>query len=114
MLDLLAEANAWIEDNLLALDSAITQSLKAALEKLIDLGHHVSVGGVLLHGLRSSAHMHADVAGPGFGDQFPHSGVLPIGMDVIDDTGSGCQGLPGHPNFHCVNRNWNVQLAREL
>src|SRR5581483_8950865 len=60
-----------------------------------DLGHHVVVAGVDLHGGRRALHVHEDVTGAGRGHEREHGRVAP-GGDVVDDGGTRLEGGGGH------------------
>src|SRR5260370_42603694 len=107
MLDLLSEANAWIEYNLLAAHSATVQLQQTILEERFDLADHISIAGIDLHRLGRPPHMHTHVTGAGFGYQSPHRRVSSVRSDVIDDAGSCSQRSSRNFDLHCINGNRN-------
>ena len=57
-----SEADAWVGDNSVTCDSRFFQRIQAGRKKIADVGNHVVVMRIGLHGLWSAQNMHADHA----------------------------------------------------
>ena len=71
------------------------------------LGHHVVVGGGLLHGAGRPLHVHGHPPHPGLGRHRPQRG-----RDVVHERGPGRHGGLGHGPLHGVDRHPDVRRQR--
>lgn len=89
-----AESDSDIEGDLFGVDSGGLHGGQLLCEERADFSGYVRVAGVGLHGGGGALHMHADVACLIFGEDLPHGpGVMAVGLDIIDDAGSGLECL---------------------
>ena len=68
VLGALAETDAGIRHQRLRGNAGPPRGVEPLDQERADLGHHVVVVGIALHGARLTLHVHGDVAGPGVGD----------------------------------------------
>ena len=95
MLEGFAEADPWIERDLVGGHAVTRQQIQSFPEKNAYLNGDVIVFRFGLHRLRSTLHVHADVAGSGFSDDLPHLCIGAVRGDVVDNGGPGGQCLAG-------------------
>ena len=77
---------------------------QALLEEGLDLGDHVVVARIGLHGARLAQHVHQAAVQPAVGDQSGQLGVVPERGDVVDVGRPRVDRRLGHRELHRVDR----------
>ena len=114
MLPGLAEADARVQGHLLRIDSFCGQRLQSFLKESADVGDHVVVVRIKLHGGRRALHVHEHDARPEGSRHGSHFGVTCQAADVINDAGADGEALPGDLRLVGVYRDRRQYSSRQF
>ena len=84
---------------------------RTPLQESTDLGHHIGVGGVALHGARLALHVHQSGGCSGIGTHLPH-GRVAQGGHVVDQVCARPQRRIGHLRFHGVHADQHLFFSQ--
>lgn len=108
------EADSGVGDDSFASDAGLLQCVQAGGQEAADVVHDVVVMRIGLHGLRRAENVHADHAAVGLGADVDDFGFEPQAGDVVDDVGTGGEGLSGDFGFCRVDRDQSVSCLSNL
>ena len=113
MIQVLAEADTGIEAQRLTGDAGGGECRETLLEKPAHLGHHVFIMRSLLHGARTSLHVHDHHPATGGSAEPGHVRIRTQAAHVVDDVGPGTQCGQCHRGLHGIDGNQPVPLGTQ-
>src|SRR5659263_262047 len=111
VLQFLAEADTWIEDDVFRQNAARYRPLYPLLEECRDLGDDIIISRILLHIPGLSLHVHEADPTAGRGDDGGHFIVAAERGYIIDHFCAGFKGFAGDLRFAGIDRNGYVCLG---
>ena len=100
---ILAKTDAWVESDCLRIDPGSDCKLHSVAQVGRNLGFHIMVVRIVLHGAGFALDVHEGQTGTGLTYHLGHLGIFQSGY-IVDNMGTCLKGEPCHLGFASINR----------